>query len=190
MMPSVRNWNQLGKFPNWKQLERLTSWRQLRNLRSWSVRRVRTVKNGRKGKPKEGGITVDNVHSDSRPRVQREELLIIYTVPHANEPQGAGITVDNIHSDSSNSRPSGTSQTAALRRLRKDRPDLHAQVLAGDLTPHAAMVVAGFRKRTATVPAERLAHLEALAALRRAPVQAQPQPSTIRSNNATRSREV
>jgi hypothetical protein len=38
-------------------------------------------------------------------------------------------TVDNekhIHSD----RPSGTSIAAALRRLRKDRPDIHQRVLA------------------------------------------------------------
>lgn len=48
--------------------------------------------------------------------------------------------------------PSGTSREAGLRRLRKDRPDLHAEVLAGALTTHAAMVKAGFRRRTVTVP--------------------------------------
>ncbi|MCL6733275.1 hypothetical protein [Streptomyces neyagawaensis] len=48
--------------------------------------------------------------------------------------------------------PSGTSKEAGLRRLRKDRPDLHAKVLAGHLTTHAAMVAAGFRKRTVSVP--------------------------------------
>ena len=45
-------------------------------------------------------------------------------------------------------RPTGTSRAAALRRLRKDRPDIHARVLAGELTPHAGMVEAGFRKKT------------------------------------------
>jgi hypothetical protein len=52
-----------------------------------------------------------------------------------------------------------------LRRLRKDRPDLHAQVVAGELSAHRAAVVAGFRRPTVTVPVsdpERLA-----AALRR-----------------------
>ena len=39
-----------------------------------------------------------------------------------------------------NIRPTGTSAAAALRRLRKDRPDIHARVLAGELTPHAGMV--------------------------------------------------
>jgi len=45
----------------------------------------------------------------------------------------------------------GTSEVRALRRLRKDRPDLHSQVLAGDLSAHKAMVDAGFRRLTATV---------------------------------------
>ena len=44
-------------------------------------------------------------------------------------------------------RPSGNSIEAALRRLRKSRPDIHAQVLAGEITPHAGMIAAGFRKR-------------------------------------------
>ena len=34
-----------------------------------------------------------------------------------------------------------------LRRLRKDRPDIHARVLAGELSPHGGMVAAGFRKK-------------------------------------------
>jgi hypothetical protein len=44
-------------------------------------------------------------------------------------------------------RPSGNSAAAALRRLRKDRPDIHARVLAGELSPHAGMLAAGFRKK-------------------------------------------
>jgi hypothetical protein len=43
-------------------------------------------------------------------------------------------------------RPSGTSAAAALRRLEKDRPDIHARVLAGELSANAGMVEAGFRK--------------------------------------------
>jgi hypothetical protein len=35
-------------------------------------------------------------------------------------------------------RPTGTTQAAALRRLRKDKPELHADVLAGRLSVHAA----------------------------------------------------
>lgn len=50
--------------------------------------------------------------------------------------------------------PTGTSREAGLRRLRKDRPDLHAEVLAGALSTHAAMVKAGFRRRALTVPVD------------------------------------
>ena len=45
----------------------------------------------------------------------------------------------------------GNDPQYALRRLRTQRPDLHARVLAGDLSPHGAMVEAGFRRRTVTV---------------------------------------
>lgn len=61
------------------------------------------------------------------------------------------ISVSNIHTD----RPAGTTKDSALRRLRKDAPELHAQVLAGDISAHAAMVQAGFRPKTFTVRADR-----------------------------------
>lgn len=48
--------------------------------------------------------------------------------------------------------PTGNRQEAALRRLRKDAPELHGEVLAGRLSAHAAMVEAGFRRRTVSVP--------------------------------------
>lgn len=52
-------------------------------------------------------------------------------------------------------RPQGTSQEQALRRLRKDAPELHAEVLAGRLSAHAAMVKAGFRPKTFTIRGDR-----------------------------------
>lgn len=45
----------------------------------------------------------------------------------------------------------GTSKDYALRKLRKDAPELHAEVLAGNLSAHAAMVKAGFRRKTRTI---------------------------------------
>ena len=42
--------------------------------------------------------------------------------------------------------PEGNSRDKAIRRLRKDAPELHERVLAGELSPHRAMVQAGFRK--------------------------------------------
>ena len=64
----------------------------------------------------------------------------------------AAISLYNIQSDPDVTAPSGTSREAGLRRLRKDRPDLHADVLAGRLSTHSAMVKAGFRKRKISVP--------------------------------------
>ena len=60
-------------------------------------------------------------------------------------------TFDNIQGAPA---PTGTSESQALRRLRKDRTDLHDRVLAGELTAHAAMVEAGFRPRVFTVRAD------------------------------------
>jgi hypothetical protein len=60
-------------------------------------------------------------------------------------------TVNNINSDTVD-RPAGTSRAAALRKLRRDARELHDQVIAGELSPHAAMVQAGFRRPTLTIP--------------------------------------
>lgn len=67
-----------------------------------------------------------------------------------NEPGRPSETLDNIKGF-----PSGTSQEAALRRLRKDAPELHAEVLAGNLSAHAAMVKAGYRPKSVTVRTDR-----------------------------------
>lgn len=48
-------------------------------------------------------------------------------------------------------RPDGNSEAAALRRLRKDRPDLLERVLSGELTAHAAARQAGFRRQQQSV---------------------------------------
>lgn len=69
-----------------------------------------------------------------------------------NQHTKSGGTVDNINGSSS--RPTGTNSAQAIRRLRNDRPDLHARVLAKELSPHAAMIEAGFRQKTATIPLE------------------------------------
>ena len=66
----------------------------------------------------------------------------------------AAISLYNIQSDSEVPAPAGTSREAGLRRLRKDRPDLHAEVLAGALSTHAAMVKAGFWRKKITVPVD------------------------------------
>jgi hypothetical protein len=56
----------------------------------------------------------------------------------------------NQYSDGNNvpKRPEGNSAAKALRRLRKDRPDLHKLVLEGKLSANKAMIEAGFRVKT------------------------------------------
>lgn len=51
--------------------------------------------------------------------------------------------------------PQGTSRDRALRKLEACAPELLADVLAGRISPHAAMVQAGFRPKTFTVRADR-----------------------------------
>jgi hypothetical protein len=68
--------------------------------------------------------------------------------------QAKAIIVDNINIES---RPDGTSREAGLRRLRKDRPDLHEQVLEGKKSVHAACVEAGFRKKLTALEAAKKA---------------------------------
>ena len=46
----------------------------------------------------------------------------------------------------------GTSRQYAIRKLRNDAPELHARVLAGELSPHRAIIEAGFRTPTISVP--------------------------------------
>jgi hypothetical protein len=73
--------------------------------------------------------------------------------PHGRKGKPRGeITVHNINGDSR--RPWGTSRQHAERKLARDAPALHARVLAGELSAHAAMLAAGYRRPTFTVPAD------------------------------------
>ncbi len=72
------------------------------------------------------------------------------TVAERGRPHKAEENVSNRN----NKPDKGTTASYALRKLRKDRPDLHEQVLQGALSPHKAMIEAGFRKKTLTVPAD------------------------------------
>lgn len=56
---------------------------------------------------------------------------------------------ENVHTSG---RPSGNSAAAFLRRLRAARPDLHARVLAGEISAYAGMVEAGWRARPSREP--------------------------------------
>ena len=72
--------------------------------------------------------------------------------PHGGDRKSGLVAIkfDNIK-DEVTEAPTGTSITQALRRLRKDRPDLHARVLAQELSSHRVMIEAGFREPTVSV---------------------------------------
>ena len=75
---------------------------------------------------------------------------------HGN--QYTGGKVDNIQDGKA---PTGTSKARALRKLRKDAPAIHKKVLEGDISPHAGMIKAGFRKPTITLTLTAEAFLKA-----------------------------
>lgn len=73
------------------------------------------------------------------------------------QPIGVNQHTDNIRPQDPVSKKGGTSIEYGLRRLRKDRPDLHQRVLAKEMSVHAACVEAGFRKKpTALEQAKKL----------------------------------
>lgn len=78
--------------------------------------------------------------------------------PHGGDRRSEEFKGNNVPVE----RPQGNTAAKALRRLRAQKPDLHARVLAGELSPHAAMIEAGFRHRTLTVPCEPTAAARAL----------------------------
>ena len=65
-----------------------------------------------------------------------------------------GEAFDNVQSLSVPKPPTGNSSARALRALRDHAPALHAEVLAGRVSPHGAMVAAGLRRRTLTIPCD------------------------------------
>lgn len=77
--------------------------------------------------------------------------------PAGGDRRSSDFNVDNVHIGLG--RPDGNSRQRALRRLRKDRPDLLERVEAGELSPHAAMVEAGFLQKSMSVPADNMVSL-------------------------------
>lgn len=79
-------------------------------------------------------------------------------------PHGTNQHSEDLYNVQDLSAPTGNSKQAALRKLRKNRPDLHAMVVNEELSPHAAMVEAGFRPRTASVRTDDPANVAAFLA--------------------------
>lgn len=79
---------------------------------------------------------------------------------HGGDRQSDEFKTHNVQLESSGNN--GGRRDKALRKLRTDAPQLHAEVLAGNLTAHAAMIQAGFRRPTMTVPVDPAAVARAL----------------------------
>ncbi len=71
----------------------------------------------------------------------RPDVLDLIDQARQRKHGGDRSKIDNIQL----AAPSGTSTDAALRRLRKDRPDLHQRVINKELSAHAAMIEAGYQ---------------------------------------------
>ncbi|MBM7088369.1 hypothetical protein JTP67_07365 [Streptomyces sp. S12] len=57
--------------------------------------------------------------------------------------------------DSHEVRQLSKAHQAALKRLHRDAPEIYRKVISGELSANAAMVEAGFRTKTFSVPATR-----------------------------------
>jgi hypothetical protein len=110
-----------------------------------------------KTQPLEGlGVDVETLKRLCREDMEALDLIDRVTVGG----QGARIDLitktpdDTLHNNimKCEHETQGTSRQYALRKLRKDAPELHAKVIAGDISPNAAMIEAGFRRKMVSIP--------------------------------------
>lgn len=106
------------------------------------------------------GTDVETLEKFIREDVELYEMFLAMTTRGpggANNPGGRNqhteeevnrdnVTVDLLERTESQEPPRGNTLPYAIRRLAKDRPDLLERVKAGEMSAHAAMVEAGFRK--------------------------------------------
>ena len=78
-----------------------------------------------------------------------------------NNPNGIGgksgkqldiVNINNVNIDKVQETGAGNSTPYTMRRLAKDAPELHKAVVSGDLSPNAAALQAGFRRRKFQMP--------------------------------------
>jgi len=72
---------------------------------------------------------------------------------NTNDPQKA-LGLNDAVAQGKKIRPSGTSKEATIRRLRKNHPELHQKVVSGEMTPNAAAIEAGFRRKMKSIPVD------------------------------------
>jgi len=91
--------------------------------------------------------TIEDLEAICKGRGDMEALSLLTEVTKGKQGQRNDL-VNNVNEVV---RPQGNTSTYALRRLRKDREDLHAKVTSGEMTTNAAMVQAGFRQKQITI---------------------------------------
>lgn len=84
-------------------------------------------------------------------RIIRDDVALVDLLDRHVQRQQLRARRNNVQGESPVPAPAGNSQERALRRLRKDAPDYHARVVAGEMSPHRAMVEAGFRPRAVSI---------------------------------------
>jgi hypothetical protein len=111
------------------------------------------------------GKRVDEITTEldavKQARLAAQNRELNATAPDLN-PLGSNQHSEASRENKSDTRGIGVSDTAeyAIAKLRKDRPDIHARVLAGELSPNAGMVEAGFRKKRPSRKLTVFAHLK------------------------------
>lgn len=113
--------------------------------------------------PLEGlGLTVDMIRRICGDDIEALDLLDKALRGKQGAPTGKRKDKNN-YNIIDYSKSVGTSRAYALSKLRKSNPDLHAKVIAGELSPNEAMIKAGFRVKTITIPLEPKKAAQALA---------------------------
>lgn len=138
----------LSKIPELlKQVIEMDLWRDFRNKLEIDVHHDRFIDYVTDTRPLCGlGTDLRTLKNLCRDDPEALDLIDRVTVGRQGERTDL---VDNVNDVEE--RPTGNTREAALRRLRKDRPDLHAQVIERKLSAHAAMVEAGFRKKPSSM---------------------------------------
>ena len=85
--------------------------------------------------------TLDDLRAFCRKRDDVRQLIDAEIKPLAEHGGDHSKQVDNVK------LVGGNNPTYALKRLKRDRPDLAAKVIAGELSANAAAIEAGFRKK-------------------------------------------
>jgi hypothetical protein len=81
-----------------------------------------------------------------------EALRLLHEV--TAQAQGERTDLHSNRSEVDADRHQGTTRAYTVARLATERPDLYERVKSGDMSAHAAAIVAGFRRPSMTVPTD------------------------------------